>query len=326
MSSWVLWSITIVTFIIGAFYSGSETAFLSADRIRLRHLASRGNRRASRVLTFLESPEYFLSVVLVGTNLSITACTATFTALATRQFGDTGPAIATAILVPTVLLFNEIIPKGLFLHYANRAVLVTIDILRVFIFLTSPIVKIFTVATNALTRVLPGEPDGSGGRMTIEAFVFHLGDSREAGLIAPETTALADRAISLQSLVASDVMRPIDTVARVDLHAPVSSYAEVFKATGFSRLPIYDGDEHNIVSIISVHEYVTSVDRDALRTGLPRPYTVAMTTPFADMLFEMREQGRHMAVILDAAGGVCGMVTLEDILERLVGAIADEYN
>jgi len=326
MSDTLLWFIVVISIVLGAFYSGSETAFFAADRVRLRHLSEKGDARGRHVLEFLAAPEYFLSAVLVGTNLSVTACTTAFTAIATRHFGDSGPTVATVVLVPTILLFSEIVPKGVFLYYANRSALASVEPLRLFTKILFPVVKAFSVLADALTRFLPTNPDSNRINMTMEELLFHLGDSREAGLIAAETTSLAERALELRDLAVGEVITPLDRVVMVDADAPSSTYAEIFAREGFSRFPLFRGTRDNIVGVMSVHEFMTSPDVDKLRDGLRRPYSVPMQTPIADVLFVMREEGRHMAVVTDADGGVVGVTTMEDILERMVGAIKDEFH
>lgn len=326
MSDLTLWLIASGAFVMGMFYSGSETAFIAADRIRLRHSASKGDGRARHALALLEKPEFFLSAVLVGTNLAVVGCTSTFTAIATRHFGDSGPLIATLILVPAFLLLNEIIPKSLFLSYANRAVLLSIGPLRVLTRILHPIVWSFSSSVNLLTRLLPAPEGDRRLNVSMEELLFHIGDSGEAGLLAPETTALVDRAIELKRLRARDVMVPLDGVVMLDADAPVSSYATVFAREAFSRLPVYKGARTDVIGVLSAHEYLTSPDPDHLRDSLTGPYQIPLDAPIVDVLLRMREQGRHMAMIRDDGGVIVGMLTMEDILERFVGAIADEFH
>lgn len=325
MSDLTLWIIACVAFAFGAFYSGSETAFIAANRIRLQHLAGNGNRRAMLVLRFLDEPEYLLSAVLVGTNLAVIGCTATFTAIATRHFGDSGATVATLILVPLFLLFNEIIPKGLFLYYANRAALGSVHFLRVLTMILYPVVKTLSTATDLLTRMLPTKASSRQLNVTMEELLFHLGDSRDAGLISAETTVLAERAVELKELKARDVMVPLEDVVMIDYNASFDTYVRTFIDAGFSRMPIYDGNRGNVVGVLSVHELMKWRDRTGIRQNLKPPYSISPDTPIVDVFFRMKEHGRHMAMIHDD-NEVIGMTTMEDILERFVGAIADEFN
>lgn len=325
MSDSVLWIIAIVSFSLGVFYSGCESAFIAAKRIRVRHLAARGNRRAQLLLGYIENPEYFLSAVLVGTNLSVTGCTAVFTAIATRHFGDAGSTVATVILVPTILVFSEIMPKALFLNYASRAALWSVYPLRVLTTLLYPVVMTFSALTDGLTRLFPARDLHGKLKVTMEELLFHMSDSEKAGVISSQTTVLAKRATELKTLAARDVMVPLDRMVMVERGASHRELERAFAQAGFSRLPVYQGARHNVVGVLSVHELLGERGRVNVVDTLPPPYTVSLDTPILDVLIQMKEKGRHMAVIHDR-GEVVGMITMEDILERFVGAIADEFN
>lgn len=326
MSDQALIAVTLVAFVLGAFYSGSETAFIAADRLRLRHLAALGERRSTRVLALLDNPRYLLSAVLVGTNLAIIGCTTAFTALCARHFGTNSTTIATLILVPTTLVFNEILPKGVFLYYATRAALASVDIVRALTWLVYPIVRTFSAITEVLTRFLPMPVSSRVLNVSTEELLFHIGDSRGAGLIAPETTELIDRAIELKRLSMRDVMTPLFRVVMLDGDVPFDAQVQVLARERFSRYPVFRGDRAHVVGIVSVHEYLTARDRESLRRSLRPPYSVDADEPLSDVLIQMREGGRHMAVIRDAAGVALGITTLDDILKRLVGVIVDEFD
>ena len=319
----VLWGVALVSILLSAFYSGSETAFIACDRIRIRHLADRGNTNARRVLAMLDNPGHLLSAVLVGNNLANVACTTVVTAIFTHHYGARGASLATVVLVPVMLIFAEIIPKGLFLTYTSRAALASVNLLRFLTVLLYPVVWAFAALSNLLARLLPG---GDSERATqAEDVLFHIADSREAGLIAPETKSLVDRSLALQDLRAGDVVVPLEQIVMLDADAPAESYAPAVAREGFSRFPLYRGTRDNVVAVMSVHEYMTAPDIDKLREELLPPERVAADTPITDILVSMRERGRHM-VLIESGGATIGMTTLEDILERFVGAIADEFH
>jgi CBS domain containing-hemolysin-like protein len=289
----------------------------------MRHLAERGNRKARLVLDMLDRPGHLLSAVLVGNNLANIACTTVVTGIFTHHYGQRGATIATLVLVPLMLIFCEIIPKGLFLTYKNRAALNAVNLLRFLTVLLYPVVWAFAKLSDLLARVLP-HPGGERAMQT-EDVLFHIADSREAGLIAHETQTLVDRALALQDLRAGDVVVPLEKVVMLDADAAVESYAAAIAHEGFSRFPLYRGSRENVVAVMSVHEYMTAPDVDELRERLRPPERVDMDTPITDILVGMRERGRHM-VMVESSGRVMGMTTLEDILERFVGAIADEFH
>lgn len=326
MSDLTLLTIAAIAFAVGVIASGCETAFFAADRLRLRHLATGGNRRAARALELSSNPEQFLSTLLVSYNLAEVGCTAVCTALAARWFGDSATTVVTLVLVPVWLVFNQIIPKGLFLYYATPAAVLFANAVRGLSLLLYPLAKPLSLLSDALTRFLPADPSTRLLNVSTEELLFHIGDSRSAGLIAPETTDLIDRAIELKQLAVRDVVRPLDQVVMLDADAPVESYAEVIAREGFSRYPVYRGDRGHIIGVLSVHEYVTSTDREALRAGLRPLYVVSASAALSDVLVQMREGGRHMAVVREAGGDIAGITTLDDILRRLIGVIVDEFD
>ena len=326
MSDFGLIVIALLAFAVGVFASGCETAFFAADRIRLRHLAATGSRGARQALDLAADPERFLSTLLVGYNLAEVGCTAVCTALAARWFGESATTVVTVVLVPVWLFFNQIIPKGLFLSYATPAAVSAAGGVRLLSRVMFPVVGPLVWLTDRLTHTLPVNESSRHLNVTMEELLFHIGDSRSAGLIAPETTALIDRAIELKGLAMRDVMTPIESVVMLDADAPAESYAQVIAREGFSRYPVYRGDRRTIVGVLSVHEYVTAPDRESLRESLREPYFVPESARISDVLVQMREGGRHMAMIHDASLRVVGMTTLDDVLKRLVGAIVDEFD
>lgn len=318
--------VAAVSFVFSGLYSGSETAFIAADRIRLQHLAARGDRRARKVLVLLNDPGYLMSALLVGTNLSVIACTTAFTAIATARWGASGAGLATLILVPSMLIFAEIIPKGLFLYYASRAALLSVDALTAATRLLKPLVWVFSELARVCVRALPDlEVEGVSPGIKQADVLYHIADSREAGLISPQTNALVDRALSLQHLSIRDVLRPLGEVAMIDADAPAESYAAAFARHGYSRMPLYRGERSNVVAVMSANDFMHAPDVVRLRDALPAAEVFPADTPLVDILVTMREQGCHMVFVREN-GTIVGMTTLEDILERFVGAIADEFH
>lgn len=314
-------------FVLGVVASGCESAYFAADRIRLRHLAATGSRRARRALELSADPERVLATLLAVYNMAEVGCSAVCTALAIRWFGESAVTVVTIVLVPVWLVFNQIIPKALFLSYATQAMVIFGDAIRLCSKLMMPLVRPTARFTEALTRKLPAAADSSQQlNVSMEELLLHIGDSRSAGLIAPETIALIDRAIELKSLSARDVMTPLANVVMLDADAPVDSYAAVIAREHFSRYPVYRGARSNVIGILSVHEYVTTPNREALRDSLREPYFVVETTRISDLMVHMREQGRHMVMERDVSGNVTGMTTLDDVLKRLVGVIVDEFD
>lgn len=318
--------ISASAFLLAAFFAGSETAIIASDRIRLRHLAKKGDRRAIVLLKYIDNPEYFLSIVLVGTNLGMIGCTTTFTAIMINYFGDSGATIATIVLVPSLMIFQEILPKGIFLYYADRASILSIVPLKFFAVALYPVIKSLAELTNFFARLFGVGKMDRKVRMTMEELLFHLESSKRAGAIGPGTMALASRAFEMVAFAAKDVMLDLDRVVMAEEGLSTEAYKQIFARERFSRIPVYRGDRQHVVGLLSIHSLLKT--RHPLRDKpvIEPPYIVQTDTPVAEMMIRMKNRGCHMAMVRDGDGRLVGMTTLEDILERLVGAITDEFH
>ena len=174
MSVGMLALLSVAAFLLAAFFAGSETAIIAANRVRMRHLATKGDKRARLVLKYINNPEYFLSVVLVGTNLGVIGCTATFTAIMIEFFGTSGPTVATVILVPTLLIFEEIIPKGVFLYYADRASILAIYLLQVSAYILFPVIHSLSRVSVFFTKLFGIGRIDRKVTMSMEELLFHV--------------------------------------------------------------------------------------------------------------------------------------------------------
>jgi putative hemolysin len=326
MSPALLIVLSLAGFFLAAFFAGAETAIIAADRVRMHHLAARRNKRAMEVLRYFDDPGQFLSLVLVGTNLGVIGCTTTFTALLVASRGDSGAAIATVILVPTLLIFEEIIPKALFLYYADRAALLSVYPLKFFGVVLFPVVRSFSLGTSALTGLLGVRSASRRIQMTAEELLFHLQDSREAGLIPKDTLALASRAFEFLELTAGDVMIPIDNVVMAPAGLDIERYWEMLFRTRFTRLPLYGRSKGDFVGVLSIRGVLEARGPHDGALQLEEPYEVPAGTPVSEILIHMRNQGGHMAMVRGDDGAIAGMATLEDVLEKLVGAMSDEFH
>jgi CBS domain containing-hemolysin-like protein len=318
--------ISVAAFVFAAFFAGAETAILAADRIRVRHRASLGDKRAQELLSLFDNPERFLSIVLVGTNLGVIGCTSAFTAIMVNLMGDRGATVATVMLVPSLLLFEEILPKAIFLYYADSASVLSAYPLKIVGFVLYPVIKTFSWISTALMKLSRTGQTDPRVQMTPEELLFHLKDSREAGLISKDTAALAERVFELVDLAARDVMVSIDGVVMVREGMEIHEYQTVFSETGFTRLPVYRRDRTDVSGILSIQSLLDTRRPNVDRPELEPVYDVELTTPITEILVQMKNQGCHMAMIRNEEGTTVGMTTLEDILERLVGAISDEFH
>lgn len=325
MSDLTLGIIALVCFILAAFFAGSESAFIVASKIRLRHLAEKGSKRAQMVLNLLDDSRLLMSSVLIGCNVAMIGCTAIATAIAMRHFGESGSSIATIVLVPLFLVFSELLPKAIFLYYGSRAAINSIIPLRFFIVILYPAVKLFSLMTEGMMRLMRVNHHERGLLVTRDELLYHLEDSREAGLISLEMVGMAQRTVELQQVTAGEMIIPVDEIVMVPDRLSPGEYSEIFSRSDFTRLPVYRGDKNTVVGILSIHNLIRSGDPRDGRLEYETPYIVDKDTPIVRMLYYMKTQGSQMAMVKDGEN-LIGMLTLENILERLVGSIADEFH
>jgi putative hemolysin len=326
VSTGTLAIIALAAFFVSVFFSGAETAMIAADRVKIRHLAAKGNRRAAALLELLVNPGRFLSLVLVGTNLGSIGCATTFTAIVVSRLGDRGVTVATLILVPVLLVFGEIIPKGLFLLYADRAAVWSMYPLKIFGFVLFPVVRLLSEASNGLMRIFHATSVDPRMQMTAEELLFHIKESRDAGLIPKDTLTMASRAFAFLDLKAADVMIPIANVVTVDENKGLDECEKVFFETRFTRVPVYRGSKDTIVGVLSIQGLLEARAPREISEVLEEPYEVGHDTPVSEILVRMRQHGCHMAIVRGPGVEVVGMTTLEDVVERLVGAMSDEFH
>ncbi len=267
-----------------------------------------------------------MSAVLVGTNLANVGCTVSFTALAVRTYGDSGVTISTMILVPVILIFGEILPKGIFLYYADKAAVFSVFPLRVFSVVLYPVIHFFSAFANFVMRIFQVKKRKKQFGMTMEELLFHLEGSEEAGLIGSDTKTLASRALKLRRMHAKDVMIPLDEVVMVGANLGVDAYKAALAKKDYSRLPVYKDRREHVVGILSIQNVLKFTSKRVKRLEFETPYVIPLGEPVAEVLFEMKEKGCHMAMIQDESGTIVGMTTLEDIIESIVGEIADEFH
>jgi CBS domain containing-hemolysin-like protein len=322
----VLAVISIVAFLLTGFFAGAETALIAADRVKIRHLAARGSKPAAAVLDLVGNPGYFLSLVLIGTNLAEIGCASTFTAIVVSYLGDSGATVATAILVPAILMFGEIIPKGLFLYYSDRAAILSIYPLKLLGVVLFPVVRLFYGASNLLVRIMGVSSVDQRTQLTGGELLFHLKESRDAGAIPKDTLTLASRAFEFLELKAGDVMIPIRNVVMAEDGKDIDEYERVFFETRFTRIPVYRGSRDAVVGILAVQGLLEARPSRGIADVLEDPYEVSVDTPVSEILVRMRQQGCHMAIVRGREGGLVGMTTLEDVVERLMGAMSDEFH
>lgn len=306
-----------------SFFSGSEIALVSADRLRLRRLADQGVAGAKLALELLDREEELLGTVLIGTNLSTVTGSTLCAYLMLTQF-DAGGWAATLVFAPMTMLLGEALPKTIYQHHADHLaprLAIPLTVIRT---LFRPFLLVVNAWGAVIGRVVGG---GQGGLAPTreELLEFLEGDETQAGALDEDDRALIRGLLSLREVTVEECMTPLVQVVAVSETSTVGVAASTAIRTQHSRLPAYSRRIDNIVGVVHQVDLLFARDDTTPLRDILRPVRFAPFSQRADQLFgEMREHGEHFAVVVDEYGGCVGIVTLEDLLEEVVGDIEDE--
>lgn len=319
----------VVVLVAGsAFFSSAEIAYNSASPHKLRAKAEAGDKRALLAQSINEHYTQALSTILMGNNLVNIATTAIITVLLVDALGPKGQGYAELLTTVILLIFGEILPKILGVEYCNRLVLFYGAPLHFFITLFKPVVWVVGKLVDALSRLWTKEETEPA--MTDEELVMVVDSIQDEGVITEDEGELIKSAIEFADITAHEIMIPRVDVLAVDVDDSVEEFLASEGIDHYTRIPVYEENIDHIVGIVNVKQ-VLQLALDPAKRGsinlrelMTEPKFVHMTKSIDDLLKELRDEGRNMAVVLDGYGGTAGILTMEDILEELVGDIWDE--
>ena len=317
--------------LLSAFFSGSETALLAANKLRLRQQQEEGNPRAAIVRRLLEEPGRVLTALLVGNNIVNVAATVFATALLVQWLGpQRGPLYALAGMTVLLLVVGEITPKTFAAKYADRLALWVARPVRGLTLALAPVIRLLSLLSNLLLRPLGGRVDLASPLVTEEEIRLLVKMGEEEGVLQEDERQMIHSIFEFGDTVAREVMVPrIDMVCVPDT-GTVANALRVVREEGHSRLPVYHGSIDQIVGIVHVKDLLPYVqdgrgDVPVAEAARP-PYFIPESKPLDSLFREMRRRKMHMAIVVDEYGGTAGLVTIEDLLEEIVGPILDEYD
>lgn len=318
--------ILIVLITLSAYFSATETAFSSLNRIRLKNLAANGNKRAKLAYSLSENYDELLSTILVGNNLVNIASTAIATVLFTSALGGSaGPTVSTIVMTVVVLVFGEVSPKSLAKENAEGFAMISAPIIRVLIVVLKPINFFFSALKKGLKKLFKVSGDHS---MTDSELLTIVEEAEQEGGINQDESEMLRNVIEFDDIEAIDIMTPRVDVEAVSKDADKEEIARLFRETGYSRLPVYDETIDSIVGVILEKNFYSYVwDTDAAVDTIIKPAEFIPPSMKISALLKLLQQNKqHMAIIVDEFGGTEGIVTLEDVIEELVGEIWDEHD
>jgi len=319
-----------VLLLLSAFFSASETAIFSANKVKIRHLVEEGNKKAALTRRLMEQPGKIISTILIGNNVVNIGATALATSVAISLLGATGAGIATGIMSVLILLFGEITPKTLVsLHPEDFAMRVS-GILNGLGKLLSPIIYIFNAFTNYLIRLING-PDKENHLITEEELRMLVNVGEEEGFIDEDEREMIDSIFEFDDTLVREVMIPRIDIVAVSVTEPLDNVVRLIMKAGHSRIPVFDETVDNIIGLVYAKDllqvYVEPRPEGSSLRELMRPaYYVPESKKVRDLFAELRREKVHMAIVLDEYGGTAGLVTIEDVIEEIVGDIQDEYD
>lgn len=329
LSTNVLLVLLCLLLCLSAFFSASETALMSLSKIRIVHLFESGVKVAGVITRLRENPSKLLGTILVGNNAVNIAATSIGTVLAIEYFGDAGVGIATGIMTVLVLIFGEITPKTLAAQNSEKVSLIVARPISFLTYLLSPIVFFFTKIAGLFTRLLGGKSNANLPTITEDELKTMVNLSEEEGVIKGHEKTMICNVFDFDDQLIKDVMIQRTDIVAINMNATYDEIMNLIKTEQYSRYPIYNKRIDNIVGILNVKElvfYRNSEEVFDIKKFMKKPYYTFEYLKTSELFHEMKKRRTHMAVVIDEYGGTAGIITIEDLLEEIVGDISDEYD
>ena len=326
--SWWLILILLILVCGSAFFSASETALTSLNKIKLRNMVEENVKNADKIQKLIDDPNRLLSSILIGNNLVNNAAASLTTMIAVSLLGgQSGVGAATMIINIIILIFGEITPKTLASQNAEKVSLGVAKIISGVVIISTPVVKVMNLITNGLIRILGGDTSGKTPTITEAELKTMVNVSHEEGVLEVDERRMINNVFDFGDSKAKDVMTPRTDMICVEDNITYDEIVSIFKEERFSRLPVYHESVDNIVGILYVKDIIF-IDVEHFKTTdyMREPFFTYESKPISELFSEMRNNRIPAAIVLDEYGGTSGLVTLEDMVEEIVGDIADEYD
>ncbi len=318
--------VMILLVIMSAYFSATETAFSSLSRSRIKMMMERGNRKAALVYKLSENYDKLLSTILVGNNIVNIAVSSIATVFFIDHLGEsTGPMAATVVATIVVLIFGEISPKSLAKESPERFALFSAPILQVCLIILTPVNYLFSLWRKFMSRVIKVNDDR---RMTDEELLTIVAEAEEEGGIGSEESELIRSAIEFNDQEAVDILTPRVNVVAVEQDITAEELEKVFRESGLSRLPVYKDSIDNVLGIVNLKDFYACPRDEKFQVMdiATQPVYISKNMKIGALLKFLQKTKAHFAVVAEEFGGMVGIITLEDILEELVGEIWDEHD
>lgn len=323
---WLLWAFLIICIILSAVFSSSETALSTVNRIRLKSDAQQGNKKAGRVLRLYQNYNRSLTGILIGNNLVNIMASTVGTVIFTSYFGSAGPGIATVFLTLVLLIFGEVMPKSYAKDHADKLTRRFSGFLHGVIFIFTPFIFFFDGLKKLMEKFSKKDSAPSVTEQELKVMIHEIEDE---GVLEGGEGELVRSALDFDETTVDEAMTPRVDIVSIEKNADVEEIKNVFFEYHYSRLPVYEKDVDNIVGILYEKDFFKAYLQETPFSVESLMQTAMFVPPqmkISELLKKIQAANVHMAIVVDSYGGVEGMITLEDIVEELVGEIYDEYD
>lgn len=327
-SDYIQLLILILLIGLSAFFSSAETALTTVNKIRIRNLAEAGDKSAVTLTKVLEDQGKMLSAILVGNNVVNLTASSMSTTLAMNIWSNKAVGIATGILTLVILVFGEISPKTISTLYSEKISLKYAKIIYMFMTVMTPVIYAVNVLSSGFLRLVHVDPNRKQEAITEDELRTIVEVSHEEGVIESEEKKIINNVFDFGDSVAKDIMVPRIDMAMVEVGATYDELIDIFREEKYTRMPVYEETTDNVIGIINMKD-VLLIDRNEefhVRDLLREPLYTYEYKNTAELMVEMRQTSNNMIIVLDEYGATAGMITLEDLLEEIVGEIRDEYD
>lgn len=318
----------VILLMLSAFFSSAETALTTVNKIRMRKLSEEGDTRARTVLRITDNSGKMLSAILIGNNIVNISASSIATTLAIDLLGSKGAGIATGILTLLILVFGEISPKTIATIHADSISLAYARTIDVLMKILTPIIFAVNQIAMLFLKILRIDPNGDHNAMTEEELRTIVDVSHETGVIETEEKEMINNLFDFGDAQAKEVMVPRIDMTFASVDSTYEELIEIFREDKFTRLPVYEDTTDNVIGIINMKDLLLYDDKEGfcVRDILRKPYYTYEHKNTADLFMDMRSSSISVAIVLDEYGATAGLITLEDLLEEIVGEIRDEYD
>ena len=320
--------VLFILLLLSAFFSSAETAMTTVNKIRIMSLADDGNKRAKTLMKIIDDPGKLLSTILIGNNIVNLSASSLATTWTTRVFGNAFIGVATGVLTLLVLLFGEITPKTMATLSAEKFSLTYASIIYTLMKMLTPVIFLVNKLSSGVLFLLHVDPNARQSTMTEQELRTIVDVSHEDGVIEKEERQMIYNVFDFGDSQAKDVMVPRIDMSFVNVDATYDELLAIFREDGYTRYPVYEKTTDTIIGIINMKDLLLRdpCESFSVRSILRDPYFTYEYKSTADLLMEMKEYSVNLVIVLDEYGATAGMITLEDLLEEIVGDIRDEYD